>query len=449
VRCGSLLWASFIAGMTGISLGTNVHAQSAPTPSGRAEWTLDDVLTVVLAQHPLVNAARAQLTAAEGRRQTARALPNPMATYWTENARFPGQSPPTGLDRETSVYATMPLEPFFQRSARTAQADGDVQTAQATVTTTEQRTATEAVHGFYRVALAQASLEAAQENRAAIDQLLEYLRNRVAQGATAEGELIRTEVERDRIETEVTLADVELLRAQSALRAFLGGSATSGPLRVAVPGWGSSRVTLAPLTELTAHALAQRSELVASRARTDAASGALALERGLVVRQLGATFGLKRTAGINAMVAGVSVTVPIFDRNRGEIQRATGEQLASVQESKWLERSITSEIEAEYLAAERLAARVSALQPSYLARAEESRRIALAAYQEGATGLLQVLDASRALSDARLSYARALVAANESLVDLGVLAGYDAKTASRLGHGPTAPGETKPEGGAR
>jgi len=53
------------------------------------------------------------------------------------------------------------------------------------------------------------------------------------------------------------------------------------------------------------------------------------------------------------------------------------------------------------------------------------------------------------LSDARLSYARALVAANESLVDLGVLAGYDAKTASRLGHGPTAPGETKPEGGAR
>jgi cobalt-zinc-cadmium efflux system outer membrane protein len=449
VRCGSLLWASFIAGMTGISLATNLHAQSAPASSGRVEWTLDDVLTVVLAQHPLVNAARAQLTAAEGRRQTARALPNPMATYWTENARFPGQSPPTGLDRETSVYATMPLEPFFQRSARTAQADGDVQTAQATVTTTEQRTATEAVHGFYQVALAQASLEAAQENRAAIDQLLEYLRNRVAQGATAEGELIRTEVERDRIETEVTLADVELLRAQSALRAFLGGSATSGRLRVAVPGWRSSRVTLAPLTELTAHALAQRSELVASRARTDAASGALALERALVVRQLGATFGLKRTAGINAMVAGVSVTVPIFDRNRGEIQRATGEQLASVQESQWLERSITSEIEAEYLAAERLAARVSALQPSSLARAEESRRIALAAYQEGATGLLQVLDASRALSDARLSYARALVAANESLVHLGVLAGYDAKTASRLGHGPTAPGETKPDGGAR
>ena len=421
--------------MTGMSLGANLHAQTPPAPPGRAEWTLDDVLTVVLAQHPLVNAARAQLTAAEGKRQTARVLPNPVATYWMENARFPGQSPPTGLDRETSAYATLPLEPFLQRTARTAQAEGEVQTARATVMMTEQRTATESVHAFYRVALAQASLNAAQENRAAIDQLLDYLRNRVAQGATAEGELIRADVERDRIETEVTLADVELLRAQSALRAFLGGSATSGPLRVAVPGWGSSRATLTPLTDLTAHALAQRPELVASRARTVAASGALALERALVVRQLGATFGFKRTAGINAMVAGVSVTVPIFDRNRGEIQRAIGERLASEQESQWLERSITSEIEAEYLAAERLAARVFALQPSYLARAEESRRIALAAYQEGATSLLQVLDASRALSDARLSYARTLVAANESLFDLGVLAGYDPKTAARLGGG--------------
>jgi cobalt-zinc-cadmium efflux system outer membrane protein len=435
--------------MTGMSLGTNLHAQTPPSPSGRTDWTLDDVLTVVLAQHPLVNAARAQLSAAEGKRQTARVLPNPVATYWMENARFPGQPAPTGLDRETSVYATLPLEPFLQRSGRTAHADGDVQTARAGVTTAEQRTAAEAVHAFYRVALAQASLGAAQENRAAIDQLLEYLRNRVAQGATAEGELIRAEVERDRIETEVTLADVELLRAQTALRAFLGGSAASGPLRVAVPGGGSPRATLAPLTELTAHALAHRPELVASRARTDAAAGALSLERALVVRQLGATFGFKRTAGINAMVAGVSVTVPIFDRNRGEIQRATGVQLASAQESQWLERSITSEIEAEYLAAERLAARVSALQPSYLARAEESRRIALGAYQEGATGLLQVLDASRALSDARLSYARALVAANGSLFDLGVLAGYDPRAAAQLGRGPTAAGETKPDGGAR
>jgi len=257
--------------MISMSLETNLHAQTPSPPSSRAEWTLDDVLTVVLAQHPLVNAARAQLTAAEGRRQTARVLPNPVATFWMENARFPGQSP-TGLGRETSAYATLPLEPFFQRSARTAQTDGEVQTARAAVTTTEYRTATDAVHAFYRVALAQASLDAAQENRAAIDQLLEYLRNRVAQGATAEGELIRTEVERDRIETEVTLADVELLRSQSALRAFLGGSAPSGPIRVAVPGWGSSRATLTPLTELTAHALAQRPELIASRARADAAA---------------------------------------------------------------------------------------------------------------------------------------------------------------------------------
>ena len=67
----------------------------------------------------------------------------------------------------------------------------------------------------------------------------------------------------------------------------------------------------------------------------------------------------------------------------------------------------------------------------------------------GWIGLLQVLDASRALSDARLMYARALVAANESLFDLGVLAGYDARTAARLGRGPAETGGARPDGGAQ
>lgn len=433
--------------MGGVVLGRTVTAQTPASPPVRAEWTLEDVITAALTRPLLVDAAKARLTAAEGARQTAGIYPNPVATYWVENAAFPGQSL-MGLARESSLYGTLPLEAFLQRGSRIAQAESEIRAAQASVTTTEQALAREAVHGFYRVALAQASLEAVRDNLAGIDQLVVYLRNRVAQGAAPEGELIRVEVERDRVDTDVTLAEVELVRAQSALRPFLGGSA-AGSFRVTPPDWIRDRATLAPLTELMAQALAHRSELVASRARSDAESSAVKVERSLMVRQLGASFGAKRTAGVTGMIAGVSLTVPLFDRNGGETQRATGEQLAAAFEARWLERTIASEVEAEYQVAERLAARVAALQPSFLSRAEEARRIALGAYQEGASSLLQVLDASRALSDARLAYARLLAAANESLFDLGMAAGYDARTAAKLGRGAPLPTDKRPDGGSR
>ena len=450
--CQPRLLALFLGWVGVVVAGIDVTAQSLPPPSApRTDWTIDEVLVAALAGHPLVQAARARVSASEGARRTATTLPNPIATYWMENTRFPGQGPLAGLDREISAYATLPLEPFLQRGSRAAQADGMIRAAQATATGAEHLVALEAAHAFYRVAVAQATVDAMREHRASVGELVTYLRTRVAQGASPERELIRAEVEQDRAETEVTLADVDLVRAQAALRPFLGGpDAAPGSLRVGGFEATTDRVPLAPLSEFTAHALRERPDMLTGRAKVDAAAGAIAVERSLVVRQLGATIGVKRTAGTNAMLAGMSVTVPLFDRNNGEIQRATAERLAAEQDVSWLERTIAGEIEAAYEAAARLAARLAAVQGASLTRAEESRRIAAAAYQEGAVTLLDLLDAARAATDARLTVARLAVAARESLFELGVAAGYDAMAAARLGGGSLPPASVAGlEGGVR
>jgi outer membrane protein TolC len=127
------------------------------------------------------------------------------------------------------------------------------------------------------------------------------------------------------------------------------------------------------------------------------------------------------------------VTVPVFDRNGGEIRRATGDEIAADADTRWLERTVVSDLEGAYDATARLTAQVAALQPAFVQRAEESRQIALGALREGAATLLQVLDASRAVIDARLTYTRAQVAASQSLFELRVMAGYDAKTAASPG----------------
>jgi cobalt-zinc-cadmium efflux system outer membrane protein len=408
---------------------SGVVAQTPASPTTlRPSWTLEDVLTAALTQHPVIEAARARVDAARGSRRTAGTLPNPIATYAVEDTSFPGQGLATGLEPERFAYVTFPLDALYQRRPRIDRADEGIRAAEAELQTSERHAAREVARAFYRVSLAQVAVGAAEENRSAVERLVEYLRVRVAEGASPEADMIRAEVERDQTATEVTLADVELVRARADLQPFLGSPAPPlDILHVAVPEPSPAGAPLPPLEQFTQHG-SLRPELVSARAKVGAAQAALAYEGRLVVREAGASFGLKRTNGENSMIAGLSVSVPIFDRNRGEIDRVTAERQAAERELAWIERVVAAEVTGAYEVARRLSARVADLQRTFLSRAEESSRITLAAYQEGGATLLQVLDASRTLAAARLSYSRAVVAQQESLFELMIVAGYDPKS---------------------
>ena len=60
-----------------------------------------------------------------------------------------------------------------------------------------------------------------------------------------------------------------------------------------------------------------------------------------------------------------------------------------------------------------------------LRRAEESRRIALGAYREGAVPLLQVIDAARSWADSRRTYYRTVFEQQQSILMLLVAQGQD------------------------
>jgi cobalt-zinc-cadmium efflux system outer membrane protein len=404
---------------------------SSPDTSAM-EWTLEAVVRTALALHPLVESARDRITAARGARQTAGVFSNPVATYWIDNASFPGRATSVGVARETSAYVTWPIEPLFQRPPRIERADVDVRSAEIGLAAARRDVALNATHAFYRVALAQVALNVVEQSRDSLEQLLAFTRSRVTEGATPEVELIRAQVEYDRAATNVALADVDLMKARAELWPFLSADsqfARFSQLRVALPGTGHWPVTARTLEAYIAHARDSRPELRSARARVAAARAETTVQRTLTVRQLGATFGVKRIEGENSMIAGVSVPVPLFDRNRGEIQRATGELLAAEHDSAWTERSVLAEVEGAYLAMQRLGVQTQALQPSFLSRADEANRITLAAYQEGGATLLQVLDAARTLTDARLTYYRVVLAERQSRFDLAMAVGDEPEIA--------------------
>ncbi|MEO7966266.1 MAG: TolC family protein [Gemmatimonadaceae bacterium] len=411
------------------------HTVSAQIVATRRAITLNEVIRRAVESSPLIDAARARLQAARGSRLSAGTLPNPILTYQVENAGFPSRATPFGLTRETSTFATLPLESIWQRWPRVKKADENVRAADAELSMIHRQVAIDAARAFFRLALAQVSVNASTDILEGLDSLVRYSRARVAEGATAEGDLIRLQVERGRAATDRVLQQTELARARGALAPFVDDSSQrAGAASFVVVHDDSlviTGVTLAPASAFTART-SLRPDVLAARARVAASVAESTIQRTLLVRQLGATIGTKSTGGSYSMIAGLSLPFPLFDQNRGEVQRATSERLAAERELVWLERQSSAEIEAAYEAAQLLTTEFRVLDQQFLARAAEARRIAVAAYEEGAAPLLQVIDATRTLADARLTYYRALFAWQGSLLDLYAAAGLDPLSALNL-----------------
>lgn len=443
----------------------SAHTSAAPAaqPPTDSFITLRQVLDSALARYPELDAARARVRAARASRTTAGTLGNPMLAYEVEGARFPGGTA-VGMDAEHMTTATLPLAPLYQRGARVRQADAGVRAAEAEARAARQRVALDAARAYYRTAVAAVSADAAQNLAAWLDSVVAYNRTRVGEGVAAEADLIRSELERDRTVADAGMEAAALAQARAELAAFLGDPLAApanfavalddAPLLMpsgsAVPtaapaAAGVVATSRSPSAPLAAAPVAQRPDVLAARERLAAASAGAALEQRMIIRELGATLGVKQSAGVNSMIAGVSVPLPLFDQNRGELARARAERDAAEFELAAQERTARAEILGAQEAARILTERAGALArrdstsgaPRYLARADEARAIALGAYREGAVSLLQVLDAARAWGESRVAYYRTLYAQHEAVLALLVARGDDLAAALPAVTSPT------------
>lgn len=395
-----------------------VSSQSGATLDLRA------VLDSVAARHPTILAARARLRAAVGTRQTAGQFGNPTLAYEVDNTPFPGGQRVQGIDREAMTMLTVPLEPLYQRGSRVKQADALVRAAEGDAQATAQAVSLDAARAFYRAARAQVRVELSRDVANWLDTVVNYNRSRVEEGVAAEADLIRAQLERDRVVAEVTTQQAELLRARADLAAFIGATSLAQPAQVAFAP--------AVLPLVIQRGLTTRPDLRAAQERSIAANAGIGAERTMLFRQLGATIGTKQMLGTTSMIAGVSVPLPIFDRNRGEIARATAERDAATLDLEASTRTAQAQLAGAVAAAQLLTERATALSAvadtGFLARAEQARRIALGAYREGAVPLIQVIDAARAWSDARMTYFDLLFAQHESVLELLYASGLDLRT---------------------
>lgn len=436
--------------------GSPASAQRATLPPSNQgpPLSVDRVVAAALSTHPSVGAAREMVNAAGGSRRTARSWTNPTFSFQTEESDVAGAHGAATTARETMTTAMLPLEPIYQLRSRAARATAEVRAAEADLRSARRKIALRAVSTYYETALAQVMVEGLGEVQLWLDALVSYTGTRFREGAAAELDLIRLQVEQDRAGTELALARVDFARSRAELTSLIGTDSFRIDPVVAANVTPAGRAA-ATIEALTAIAKSRRPEIAAADARVAAAGFGVSVERNAFIRELGVMAGVKDMAGTRSLVAGLSLPLPIFDQNRGEIQRADAERRVAVFDRAISERQVVAEVRAAYSAATTLEAQVSKIGGVMLRRAEESRRIAEGAYREGATSLTQVLDAARALVEARETYYRAVFARNMSLIELNAAIGSNDLTAipasgeSAVGSVAVHESRNKTDGGIR
>lgn len=400
------------------------NAQTPATANGTlVVRTPQQAVDVALARAPVLRSAAAGVRAAQGDRLQAGLRPNPEIGVTGEN--FGGTRGYAGTrSLETTVSLSQRLEVGGQRQARIAAANNALALTGLDAQAVRLDLTREVVRALADAVAAARNIEIARERVRLAGEVLRATQARVEAGRETFVLQRRAEVAR---ETAVVALDRAQRDADVASRAL--ATLLAAPRVDVAPARATWFDDLGPAPTPTAGAAAMTSDQL-DRTRLDALIAQrrteLELQRRMAIPDVSVSAGVRRfqeAGGDSAVVLGLSVPLPIFDRNQGNIMRAGAEVARAEADAErgrlYLDASL-ADAERRLDQAWRSA---NSLRRTVLPAAVEAAGFARSGYAEGKFSLLEVLDAQRVLSDVREQLNGALLEVQQLRADIVRLRG--------------------------
>ncbi|RML70155.1 Metal ion efflux outer membrane protein, partial [Pseudomonas syringae pv. syringae] len=285
----------------------------APGIAAAQGISLAQALEAAFARNPELAAAQWEIGVAEGDRQQAGLIPNPTVSWEVEDTR-----------RETSTTTVMlsqALELGGKRGARIEAASKGQDAARLELERRGNELRAEVVQAFYAAARAQAGLELARQSRTLAERGLEVAEGRVRAGKVSPVEATRAQVQL--AETDLLVRRAETLKINSNRElARTTGSPVASFERLDYNDLSPGK--LPPGAKLLT-ALNQSAELRLAQTQIEQREAALGSERAKRIPDLTVSVGSQysREERERVNVVGLSMPLPLFDRNQGNVLAAS------------------------------------------------------------------------------------------------------------------------------
>jgi cobalt-zinc-cadmium efflux system outer membrane protein len=286
----------------------------------------------------------------------------------------------------------------------------------AQVTDNERTLTFNVASQFISALLAQANLDLAQRDLTSFQQTVDISQASFQAGAMSEGDLIKIKLQLLQFQMDVSAAKLARVQAMATLRQLLGYE--SVPEDYTVVGDLEYKPVKLGEDDLKAMALRQRPDLRAAVLGVTAAQSQFSLAKANGKRDVNAQVNYTHIADLNTASIFGSIQLPLFDRNQGEIARTRYAITQSQDLSSEQSSLVLTDVANSYEGLRTDDEVVQLYRSGYLKQAEDSRDISQYAYQRGATGLLDFLDAERSYRAIELAYRQALASYMTSLEQL-------------------------------
>ncbi len=381
------------------SLMSSFAQAKEPMPT----FELDRIIELALERNPAIATARSVIEQNEGGQIQAGAYPNPLITAQSADAAI--RDPSNGIriiERGVTVHQT--VEWPGMRSARKDAAGAGLEGATVGLEVAKLNLIAEVKGLFYELLLAERTVDLLQQNFETVQEVARIVKARVRSGEGPQFESVKAEVE-------VLKAKQELTKAKNAVRVRLVGldTLTAGGLgpRYKVQGdFRSLRDHLDP-EQMAARDLSQHPILKRQGKLVEQAEITVSKERQSRMPNVTMFGGYAREAGREAVFGGLTVPTPIWYLQQGHIATALGSQRKEEAELLRARNDLARAINQHAREAETAQEQILVYEEGLLKQAQEALRIAQLSFRQGASSLLDVLDAQRVQRQITVDYNQA------------------------------------------
>src|SRR5580765_540832 len=363
-------------------------------------FELDRIIELALERNPAIATARSVIEQNEGGQIQAGAYPNPLITAQSADAAI--RDPSNGIriiERGVTVHQT--VEWPGMRTARKDAAGAGLEGATVGLEVAKLNLIAEVKGLFYELLLAERTVDLLQQNFETVQDVARIVKARVRSGEGPQFESVKAEVE-------VLKAKQELTKAKNAVRVRLVGldTLTAGGLgpRYKVQGdFRSLRDHLDP-EQMATRDLSQHPTLKRQGKLVEQAEFTVSKERQSRMPDVTLFGGYAREVGREAVLAGVSLPTPLWYRQQGHIATALGTQRKEEAELIRMRNDLARAINQHAREAETAQEQILVYEEGLLKQAQEALRIAQLSFRQGASSLLDVLDAQRVQRQITVDY---------------------------------------------
>ena len=390
-----------------VSLASSASAAFAQGP---VKITLDEAIQLALQHNHNLLAARTTIQQSEAEEITANMRPNPTIFGDWDYLPFFSPSSWNGTYLQESTEADLGVIYLFERGKKRQhrlQAAKDITAQTRSLVADNERTLTFNVASqFIAVQLAESALDLAERDVTSFRQTVNISQASYNAGGISEDDYLKIKIQLLQFETDYRQALLAKVQGLSDLRNMLGFD--SVPADYDIAGAFEYQPLKASLEDLQMKAVQNRPDLRAAQQGVTAATSQWELQKAIAKQDVTGQVNYSHVNAINAASFYVSVPLPVFNRNQGEIARTRYAITQSQEQERATSQQVITDVGDAFEIFQENDQIVLLYLSGYLKAAEDDRDISEYAYRRGGASLLDFLDAERTYRATQLGYRQSL-----------------------------------------